>query len=290
MLISPMDRVVRLRSRHGGKARRSSTPISRAALRSSQMAPRRAALQARALPEGAVERLIGLACLSPSVGLSEPWRFVIVEDAARRAAIRDCFETCNKDALAMQTPDRAALYARLKLAGLDEAPCRSPCSPTAPPRKAQGSAGDHARGARLFGGDRRPHLLARRPRRRDRASAGCRSSIRRAWRRSSICRRDWVFIGHLCVGYPLKEDDSRCSSARAGSIATPPTAWCCTASAAHFSFVMPAEVPGIHRIVTVHAAIRRGSAGTGPAMTTVLGKGVSALDCRPGKGHSPGGD
>jgi len=80
--------------------------------------------QCKPLPEGAIERLIGLACLSPSVGLSEPWRFVIVEDDSRRAAIRACFESCNKDALEMQQPDRAALYARLKLAGLDDAPCQ----------------------------------------------------------------------------------------------------------------------------------------------------------------------
>ena len=33
-----------------------------------------------ALPPGTIERLIGIACLSPSVGLSEPWRFVIVDD------------------------------------------------------------------------------------------------------------------------------------------------------------------------------------------------------------------
>ena len=76
------------------------------------------------LSAGTIERLIGIACLSPSVGLSEPWRFVIVEDEARRALIRQCFEACNKDALEMQTPDRAALYARLKLAGLDDAPCQ----------------------------------------------------------------------------------------------------------------------------------------------------------------------
>src|SRR4051812_22057159 len=74
--------------------------------------------------EGTLERLIALACLAPSVGLSEPWRFVIVEDEARRAAIRQCFEDCNADALEMQSPDRASLYARLKLAGLDDAPCQ----------------------------------------------------------------------------------------------------------------------------------------------------------------------
>ena len=55
------------------------------------------------LSRGAIERLIGIACLSPSVGLSEPWRFVIVEDEARRALIRQCFEACNKDALEMQS-------------------------------------------------------------------------------------------------------------------------------------------------------------------------------------------
>src|SRR5512144_2798916 len=81
-------------------------------------------LRRDALPQGTMERLIGIACLSPSVGLSEPWRFVIVEDQARRAAIRACFEACNQDALRRQEPDRASLYARLKLSGLDDAPCQ----------------------------------------------------------------------------------------------------------------------------------------------------------------------
>jgi 5,6-dimethylbenzimidazole synthase len=74
------------------------------------------------LTPGTLERLIECACLAPSVGLSQPWRFVIVADAERRAAIRACFESCNADALQMQAPGRAALYARLKLAGLDDAP------------------------------------------------------------------------------------------------------------------------------------------------------------------------
>src|SRR5271167_871289 len=75
-----------------------------------------------ALPAGALETLIELACLAPSVGLSQPWRFVIVENAAIRAAIRRNFESCNAQALAAQSSERAALYARLKLAGLEEAP------------------------------------------------------------------------------------------------------------------------------------------------------------------------
>jgi 5,6-dimethylbenzimidazole synthase len=75
------------------------------------------------LPNGILESLIELACLAPSVGLSQPWRFVIVEDGAARAAIRQNFATCNAQALAAQSGDRAGLYAQLKLAGLDEAPC-----------------------------------------------------------------------------------------------------------------------------------------------------------------------
>ena len=74
------------------------------------------------LPTGMLESLIELACLAPSVGLSQPWRFVIVEDAARRVAVRDNFAACNAQALSAQAPQRAGVYARLKLAGLGEAP------------------------------------------------------------------------------------------------------------------------------------------------------------------------
>lgn len=75
-----------------------------------------------ALPEGAIERLIETVCLSPSVGLSQPWRFVIVEDASRRRAVIDDFKSCNADALKSYSGERASHYATLKLAGLEEAP------------------------------------------------------------------------------------------------------------------------------------------------------------------------
>ena len=74
------------------------------------------------LPDGTLESLIELACLAPSVGLSQPWRFVIVANHAIRTAIRQNFAACNADALSAQGASRASLYARLKLAGLDEAP------------------------------------------------------------------------------------------------------------------------------------------------------------------------
>src|ERR1700744_3548239 len=46
-----------------------------------------------------IEKLLRLASLAPSVGLSQPWRFVLVETEARRQAIRDNFTKANEAAL-----------------------------------------------------------------------------------------------------------------------------------------------------------------------------------------------
>ncbi|MEQ8815153.1 MAG: 5,6-dimethylbenzimidazole synthase [Thalassobaculum sp.] len=67
-------------------------------------------------------RLLDLADLAPSVGNSQPWRFVLVETPAARTAVRANFEAANADALAAQPGERRHLYAKLKLAGLDHAP------------------------------------------------------------------------------------------------------------------------------------------------------------------------
>ena len=75
------------------------------------------------LDPAVLHSLLAVACLAPSVGLSQPWRFVTVDDSGRRAAIRANFLACNAQALADQQTGRAGRYARLKLAGLDEAPC-----------------------------------------------------------------------------------------------------------------------------------------------------------------------
>lgn len=74
-----------------------------------------------AVEEDVFREVLDTARLAPSVGLSQPWRFVTVDDPGRRAAIRDNFARCNAAALAEQG-ERAGLYARLKLEGLDRAP------------------------------------------------------------------------------------------------------------------------------------------------------------------------
>ena len=74
------------------------------------------------LPDGLIAELIAAATLAPSVGLSQAWRFVRIASPAAREGVREIFRRCNAEALAGYDGEDAALYARLKLAGLDQAP------------------------------------------------------------------------------------------------------------------------------------------------------------------------
>jgi len=78
--------------------------------------------RAEAIPADIVTELLRTAMLAPSVGLSEPWRFVLVEDPLNRMQIRQSFLTANREALKGYDGERARLYASLKLEGLDQAP------------------------------------------------------------------------------------------------------------------------------------------------------------------------
>lgn len=75
------------------------------------------------LPDGAVRRWIDAACLAPSVGLSQPWRFVSIQSPGRRDSVYHEFLSQN-DLAAERYDDESigAKYRTLKLAGLKEAP------------------------------------------------------------------------------------------------------------------------------------------------------------------------
>jgi len=66
--------------------------------------------------------LIELACRAPSVGHSQPWRFVLVEMAERRETVRASFVRANSAALEGYSGEERGRYARLKLEGIDAAP------------------------------------------------------------------------------------------------------------------------------------------------------------------------
>ncbi len=158
-----------------------------------------------ALPSGTVERLLELASLAPSVGLSQPWRFVVVEDPARRAAIRENFRRCNEAALASYAGERAQRYATLKLAGLDEAPVQ--LAVFADRATTQG----HGLGRRTM-----PEM----------AEYSAVMAIHTLWLvaraeglglgwvsildPAEVARildlpSDWIFLGYFCLGYPQQE-------------------------------------------------------------------------------------
>ncbi len=66
--------------------------------------------------------LLELASHAPSVGNSQPWRFVLVEQQNRRAAVCESFKRANAQALNGYSGERRERYAQLKLEGLERAP------------------------------------------------------------------------------------------------------------------------------------------------------------------------
>jgi 5,6-dimethylbenzimidazole synthase len=155
---------------------------------------------------GALERLIEFGCLAPSVGLSQPWRFVIVDDATRRKAVRACFEQCNADALQAYGGDRAMLYGRLKLSGLDSAP--SQVAVFADRSAAQG----HGLGRQTmpstieYSAVMAIHTLWLAARA-EGLGVGWISILEPQRIAAMNVPTAWTFIAYLCIGYPQREDD-----------------------------------------------------------------------------------
>lgn len=152
-----------------------------------------------------LDTLIRLAALAPSVGNAQPWRFVKVETGHGRRAVRAIFEDCNREALADYAGERAALYARLKLAGLDQAPVHLAVFVDA------GTAVGHGLGRRTM-----PETLAY-------SVVGAVHALWLAARahgiglgwvsildadrvRTALALPDaWRLIAYLCIGYPEEE-------------------------------------------------------------------------------------
>lgn len=69
-----------------------------------------------------VDELLRLTDLSPSVGNSQPWRFIEMSQPANREAVYLNFQQANSEALKGYKGERAKSYAKLKLQGLTDAP------------------------------------------------------------------------------------------------------------------------------------------------------------------------
>jgi len=159
------------------------------------------------LAPGTLDRLIEVACLAPSVGLSQPWRFIVVDDPTRRDAVRAEFKARNADALKAYAGERAGKYAALKLAGLEEAPCQFALFAD------RATAVGHGLGRRTM-----PEM----------AEYSAVTAVSMMWlaaraegigmgwvsildpvRMNGILDvpESWRFIGYFCVGYPTAESD-----------------------------------------------------------------------------------
>lgn len=74
------------------------------------------------VPEPLLMALLEAAHLAPSVGLSQPWRFLRIRAPHLREVVLEAFQEANKAAASAYDHTRAAQYRALKLAGLREAP------------------------------------------------------------------------------------------------------------------------------------------------------------------------
>ncbi|QGX99622.1 5,6-dimethylbenzimidazole synthase [Roseovarius faecimaris] len=158
--------------------------------------------------EALLTRCLDAFALAPSVGLSEPWRIVRLDSAGMRAAALANFSAANAEALAGYGGDKAALYSRLKLSGMQEAPVQLAVFSDETTDKGAGL------GARTMPEMRRYSVVA---------------AITQFWLAARaeglgvgwvsvldpdrLCRdlavpEDWALVAYLCIGWPEAEADT----------------------------------------------------------------------------------
>ena len=160
------------------------------------------------LPETLLKDMLEAAHQAPSVGLSQPWRFVRVDDPQRRNQVIEEFERANEEAARAYPSAKAQAYQALKLAGLREAPVHLlVCVDTDP-------AAGHGLGRQT-----QPETL--------RDSTVC--AIENLWlsgralgvgvgwvsileprnlRQALDLPEHWAWVAYLCIGWPLEEPES----------------------------------------------------------------------------------
>ena len=156
------------------------------------------------IPHGVLGRILGAAHTAPSVGLMQPWVFILVNSPDTRRRIRESFESVNaREKAKLDGTEREALYGSLKLEGIFEAPVNIAVTC------------DHSRGG--------PFVLGRAPMPQTATFSVC-LAIENLWlaARAEGIGVGWVsildktaveqilglpphveLIAYLCVGYPV---------------------------------------------------------------------------------------
>jgi 5,6-dimethylbenzimidazole synthase len=165
------------------------------------------AFRADPVPEAVLARILEAAHRAPSVGLMEPWDFVLVRARAQKERVRAVFEEANERAATAYDGDRQKLYKALKLEGILEAPLNIAVTC------------DHAR--------KGPNVLGRQTIRETDVYSTC-CAVQNLWlaARAEGVGVGWVsildpdavkrileipprisLIAYLCVGYPVRFAD-----------------------------------------------------------------------------------
>nr|WP_158020216.1 5,6-dimethylbenzimidazole synthase [Methylorubrum extorquens] len=74
------------------------------------------------IPEAVLHRILDAAHHAPSVGLMQPWNFILVRDPIAKSRIHEAFVHRNEEAARMFSEERRRDYVNLKLEGIRKAP------------------------------------------------------------------------------------------------------------------------------------------------------------------------
>ncbi|CAM1372178.1 5,6-dimethylbenzimidazole synthase [Tenacibaculum litopenaei] len=74
------------------------------------------------LEKETIDRIIRAGLSAPSVGFSQPWEFVVIQDVHVKTAIKASFEEENQKGAAEFKDQKQQAYQQLKLEGIEEAP------------------------------------------------------------------------------------------------------------------------------------------------------------------------
>lgn len=80
----------------------------------------RAEFTGEPIPEQVLERVLGAAHAAPSVGMSQPWDFVLVSDLGTRSAFREHVHSEREVFAASLNGERAGTFGRIKIEGILE--------------------------------------------------------------------------------------------------------------------------------------------------------------------------
>lgn len=76
----------------------------------------------RPVPDAVLRRILAAAHAAPSVGLMQPWNFILIRDAEARARVHEVFDRRNAEAAERFEGARSEHYRSLKLEGILTAP------------------------------------------------------------------------------------------------------------------------------------------------------------------------